>query len=249
MNRFIEHFVEPNRLLLYWQAQDSASRSRYYVGQLTRQNGRVTLEYDSQGAEFSEALTLGFQGYPAFDLRQTVHNHQVLEAFMRRLPPRSRQDFGRYLELRGIPKEIQIDDFTLLGYTGAKLPNDGFELVHPFDDAPNQFEFLLEVAGFRHNSKIPVEQVSDGDSVRYIAEPDNEWDPKAVRLEVAGNTLGYVPRGYLSMLHRMWENGARVEGQVFRVNGTARRPLVYVLTRIISGGRASGSNSHYAVAS
>lgn len=249
MNRFIEHFVEPHRLLLYWQAQDSATRSRYYVGQLTRQNGKVALKYDSQGTEFAEASALGFQGYPAFDLRQTVHDHQVLEAFMRRLPPRSRQDFGRYLELRGIPRGVQIDDFTLLGYTGAKLPNDGFELVHPFDDAPNQFEFLLEVAGFRHKSQISVEQLSDGDSVQYIAEPDNKWDSKAVRLEVGGNTLGYVPRGHLSMLHRMWENGAQVEGEVFRVNGTARRPLVYVLTRIVGGGRASGSNSHYAVAS
>jgi len=92
-------------------------------------------------------------------------------------------------------------------------------------------------------------RTNDGDSVRYIAEPDNEWDPKAVRLEVGGNTLGYVPRGYLSMLHGRWENGARVGGQVFRVNGTARRSLVFALRRIGNGGRASGSNAHYAVAS
>lgn len=249
MSRLIEHFVKPNRLLLYWQAQESVSRSRYYVGQLIRQDGKVSLEYDSQGEEFATASELGFQGYPAFDLRHTVHEHQVLEAFMRRLPPRSRQDFGRYLELRGIPKEIQIDDFTLLGYTGAKLPNDGFELVHPFDDAPNEFEFLLEVAGFRHNSEVSVEQLHDNDSVQYIAEPDNECDSEAVRIDVAGNTLGYVPRGYLSMFHRMWQKGARIEGEIFRMNGTAHRPLVYVLTRIVSDGRTSGSSSHYAMAS
>ena len=37
------------------------------------------------------------------------------------------------------------------------------------------------------------------------------------------------------MLHRMLKEGATLEGEVFRTNGTSERPLVYILTRILRG--------------
>lgn len=135
MTRFIEHLVEPQRLLLYWQARESKKRSRYRVGQLVQRDGQVVLQY-GHGPEMAKAREMGFEGYPAFPLKQAEHSHQVMEAFKRRLPPRSRQDFSRYLELRAIPADANISDFALLGYSGAKLPNDGFELVHTFDPPP-----------------------------------------------------------------------------------------------------------------
>ncbi|KJZ06875.1 MULTISPECIES: HIRAN domain-containing protein [unclassified Halomonas] len=231
MTRFIEHLVEPQRLLLYWQARESKNRSRYRVGQLVMRNGKVVLQY-AQDSEMAEARGMDFEGYPAFPLKQAEHSHQVMEAFKRRLPPRSRRDFIRYLELRAIPADAEISDFTLLGYSGAKLPNDGFELVHPFDDPPDAFEVLIEVAGFRHESELEAEQLQEGDNVRFIAEPDNAFDDRAIRMESAGKKLGYAPRGHLDMLQRMLGRGAVLEGEVFRINGSPERRLVYVLTRI-----------------
>ncbi|WP_177313701.1 HipA domain-containing protein [Marinobacter gelidimuriae] len=135
MTRLIEHLVEPQRLLLFWQARESQKRSRYRVGQLVKQGGHVVLQY-SVGTEMARAKEVGFQGYPAFPLKQVEHRHQVMEAFTRRLPPRTRRDFSRYLELRAIPADADISEFALLGYSGAKLPDDGFELMHPFDEPP-----------------------------------------------------------------------------------------------------------------
>lgn len=231
MTCFIEHLVEPQRLLLYWQARESKKRSRYRVGQLVMKGGQVVLQYD-RGPEMAEAKQMGFEGYPAFPLKQAEHSHQVMEAFKRRLPPRSRGDFSRYLELRAIPAAAEISDFALLGYSGAKLPNDGFELVHPFDDPPEAFEVLLEVAGFRHEAELDASELNKGDPVQFVPEPENPVDSRAIRMENAGRKLGYVPRGHLDMLHRMLDRGAHLDGEVFRINGSPERPLVYVLTRI-----------------
>ncbi|AXY41790.1 MULTISPECIES: HIRAN domain-containing protein [Halomonas] len=231
MTRFIEHLVEPQRLLLFWQARESKKRSRYRVGQLVMKGGQVVLQYD-HGPEMTEAKQMGFEGYPAFPLKQVEHSHQVMEAFKRRLPPRSRGDFSRYLELRAIPADAEISDFALLGYSGAKLPNDGFELVHPFDDPPEAFEVLVEVAGFRHEAELDASDLSKGEPVQFVPEPENQVDAHAIRMESAGRKLGYVPRGHLDMLHRMLDRGAALDGEVFRINGSPERPLVYVLTRI-----------------
>lgn len=231
MTCFIEHLVEPQRLLLYWQARESKNRSRYRVGQLVMKGGQVVLQYD-HGPEMAEAKQMGFEGYPAFPLKQMEHSHQVMDAFRRRLPPRSRGDFSRYLELRAIPAEAEVSDFALLGYSGAKLPNDGFELVHPFDDPPETFEVLVEVAGFRHEAKLDAAELKAGDPVRFVPELENPVEAEAIMMECAGRKLGYVPRGYLDMLHRMLDRGAELEGEVFRINGSQARPLVYVLTQI-----------------
>lgn len=235
MTRLIEHLVEPDRLLLYWQARESKLRSRYLVAELVKRDDKVVLVYDLDSLELAEAKRLGFRGYPAFPMRQAEHSHQVLEAFTRRLPPRSRRDFGRYLELRALPVNTTISDFALLGYSGAKLPNDGFELVHPFDNPPEVFEVLIEIAGFRHESQLEVTDLQAGSNVQFVPEPENPVDASAIRLESGGRKLGYVPRGHLDMLHRMLQGGATLEGEVFRINGTSERPLVYVLTRILQG--------------
>lgn len=232
MSCFIEHLVEPRRLLLYWQARESMKRSRFYVGQLIKQGDQVSLHYDFNSQDFLKAKELGFAGYPAFPLKQAEHNHQVLEAFKRRLPPRSRRDFIRYLELRAIKADAEISDFALLGYSGAKLPNDGFELVHPFDEPPGIFEVLLEIAGFRHESQIEAEALQIGDPICFVLEPENEYDPKAIRIERKGVKLGYVPRGHLDMLHRMINLNAHFVSEVYRMNGTPERPLIYIVTKI-----------------
>lgn len=233
MRPFIEHIVEPTRLLLYWQAEESCTRSRYHVGELMKcEDGNIILKYDHGGYEFEQAKRLNFQGHPAFKLDQAEHSHQVQEAFMRRLPPRSRRDFVRYIELKGISSTAEISDFALLGYSGAKLPNDGFELMHPFDEPPREFEFVLEVAGFRHESEISTDSLTLGSLIQFRPEPVNQYDSQAIRVEHNGLKLGYVARSNLPLMHRMLQQGADIMGEVFHTNGTAERPLVYLMTRI-----------------
>ncbi|WP_330924456.1 HIRAN domain-containing protein [Candidatus Sororendozoicomonas aggregata] len=232
--RYIEHLIEPERLLLSWQALDSNSRSRYLVGELVRKDDVVVLNYFKGTEDFEQARLQGFKGHPAFQLKDDVcsYENQVLEAFTHRIPPRSRSDFYRYLELRGLNPDAAISDFALLGYVGARLPDDGFELVHPFDSANEPFELLIEVAGFRYESTISIDEIAVNTPVQFIPEPENQYDSQAIRIELGGNKLGYVDRGRLELFHRHLKAGHSVQGEVIRKNGTAERPLLYIYTTI-----------------
>ena len=232
--RYIEHLIEPDRLLLSWQAQESKDRSRYVVGELVRKEGKVVLNYLNDTEDFERACQHGFSGHPAFRIKEegTIYDVKVLEAFVRRLPPRSRSDFYRYMEMRGLNPDAEISDFALLGYVGARLPDDGFELVHPFDNAMQPFEFITEVAGFRHGSEVVLDDIAIDAAVQFIPEPDNGYDSQAIRIEMGGRKLGYVDRGRLSLFHRLLHAGYSITGSVVRKNGTANRPLIYIFTAV-----------------
>lgn len=232
--RFIQHLIEPDRLILTWQAQDTPSRSRYIVGQLVRKGTRVELQYFFGSADYIEAASHGFRGYPAFPNKEgATHDNQVVEAFIRRLPPRSRSDFSRFLELRGINSNEKISDFALLGYTGARLPDDGFELVHPFDEVTEPYELIIEIAGFRYASEVPIDNLSEEQAVDFVRDSENPHDARAIRIEHNGRKLGYLDRGRLDLFHKHLDAGDAIQGEIVRKNGTAERPLVYVYTQII----------------
>ena len=232
--RYIEHLVEPDRILLSWQALASKNQSRFVVGELVRKAEKVFLRYFHESEDFQRAKENGFTGYPAFQIQEEVtqYDNQVLEAFIRRLPPRSRSDFSRYMELRGLNPEAKISDFALLGYSGARLPDDGFELIHPFDNADGPFEFIVEVAGFRHESQVAVDDIALEANISFVPEPTNTFDAKAIRIELHGQKLGYVDRGRADIFHRHLQTGRQVTGRVTRKNGTPERPLVYIYTRV-----------------
>lgn len=146
----IEHIIEPTRLWLVWQPGevDSQSRRRHIVGEIVKSGDDIFLQYLTDTEDFKSAIEVGFVGYPAFKLGETVHRIGVPDAFMRRLPPRKRDDFHEYLERYRLPKDFSGSDMALLGYTGAKLPGDGFEIYADLADASVPFEIVLEVAGF-----------------------------------------------------------------------------------------------------
>lgn len=230
--RFIDHIIEPEKLLLSWQAQSSNMRSRFIVGELLLQNGNVTLNYFSSSEDYKNAVALGFIGYPAFPAKSVTHNNLVIEAFMRRLPPRSRRDFIRFLELRGISSNTQISDFTLLGYTGAKLPDDGFELVHPFSNVESEFELIIQIAGFRHNTEVSTDEINIGDAITFVQEPENKNDCHAIRIDLDGNKLGYVDRGRTALFEKYLQGNYQIEGEICRKNGVPERPLIYIYSSI-----------------
>ena len=234
MSKLIEHIVEPNTLLLSWQAQDSKARSRYIVAELLNSHGTIALNYLTESEDYQSARKHGFSGYPAFQISKgSKFNNQVLDAFGRRLPPRSRSDFSRYLELRGISPTSDLSEFALLGYTGAKLPDDGFEIVHPFYEMTSEFEVIIEVAGFRYESEVDIADINLNDNISFTPEPDNNFDKNAIRIELGGAKLGYVSRGHIELFQRCLAGGYSVEAEVFRKNGTADRPLVYLFTHFL----------------
>lgn len=224
--RHIEHIVEPGRLLLSWQIP--SERLRMFVAELIRNGDEADLVYLKEREDFSKAQSLGFNGYPGFDIEINIHKN-VLTSFMKRLPPRSRGDFGRFLDALRIKAEAEISDFALLGYSGAKLPDDDFTVIHPFENATPPFELLLPVQGYQHyQEQLPLTSLSDDMQACFEAEPDNPKDPKAIKIIIDGIRVGYVCRGLTASFHKWMQSGLTISAYVERINGAGQDPKVYL---------------------
>ncbi len=232
MNR-IEHIVEPHRLFLSWQRPmvGQERRTRRIVGEIERDGERVVFRYLTDSDDFKKASKEGFQGFPTFlPEKQSEFTVGVLDAFTRRLPPRKREDFSQYLAQYRLPENFDASDMTLLSYTGAKLPGDGFELVPDLTGIKPPFEILMEVAGFRHHD-VGVNAISIGDSVGLVREHDNPVDPDAIAVTHAQGQIGYIPRPFCHAVDG-WLRNFGCEGHIERINGKPDRPLVYLFMRV-----------------
>ncbi|GES47134.1 hypothetical protein RsS62_63860 [Rhizobium dioscoreae] len=234
----IEHIVEPRRLLLTWQTlDDSKTRTRFAVGEL-RAGSRPSFTYFSEdeflrlnGKSLAEVRSIGYAQYPAFKPTKPHHTDGVLEAFLRRLPPRNRADFDKYISHFRISGSADLSDFALLGITEAKLPADGFALVDPLDDTEAAREMMIEVAGHRH---YPCELTGAiGEAVELTPEPENEWDPSAVMVFAQGKKVGYINK-FQCAAFKKWIQESRVGAVIERVNGTATHPRLYIFARVSS---------------
>lgn len=230
----LSHIVEPDALLLTWQPVDenAPSRSRRVVGEVRRNPGQsrdLIFRYLVGTMDWKLAVDHGFKGYPAFQLSNETHqfDHGVLDTFLRRLPPRTREDFPEFLDRHALPSPFHYSEMALLAYTGARLPGDGFALVPVFPKNVLPCEYILELAGVRHVFGNDVSSLKIGDAITFRAEIDNEHDDNAVAAYHRLGKLGYVNRALLPAFNH-WLEGAALSGVIERINGKAERPLIYV---------------------
>jgi len=232
--RYIEHIIEPDRLLLSWQPpRDSEHpRTRMFVAELLRNGNDADLTYLLESDDYKNAMSMGFGGYPGFSIEKVKHSN-VLAAFMRRLPPRSRNDFGRFLTALRLNADVKdnISDFALLGYSGAKLPGDGFCVINTFENAQAPFEFLTNVEGYSYYKKKISYDVNIGDSLGFNFEPDNKFDNNAVAIMLDENKIGYVCRGLNCSFAKWIKKGLSLQASIERINGTKDKPKLYALVK------------------
>lgn len=233
--KYIEHIIEPERLLLSWQPSDPSDRGRVIVAELHRNGDDADLVYLRESRDYINARNKGFDGsYPGLPAEKD--HAGVLSMFMRRLPPRHRTDFDKFLEAIRIRPGTNISDFALLGYAGGRLPGDDFTIIHPFDQAEPPFELLLLVTGYRYyQQNNPYDKIHVGMSAQFEFEPENQKDSNAVRIlipEVSTDTAGYVCRGLLPQFRRWMESGFKLSATVERKNGATDQPLIYLFVEV-----------------
>lgn len=225
------NIVEPIRLLLTWQPVDEPAphRTRRTVGEVVRGNSDAewVFHYLKGTSDFAAAQEAGFQGFPAFPLGGPEVLQGVHETLMRRLPPRKREDFADFLAQHRLPSPFPRSDMALLGYTGARLPSDGFALVPEFPADVVPCDYITEVAGLRHVYSGPMTDIHDGDVVSFEPEPSNPVDADALAVLHEGRTIGYVTR---TLRHNFyaWLATHKVTATIERQNGKPERPLVYL---------------------
>jgi hypothetical protein len=150
---------------------------------------------------------------------------------MRRLPSRRRADFPMYLEQHGLSAAAQFSDFVLLGYTGARLPSDGFSIVPQFPLGLERCDYVAEVAGLRHVFRGDVSSIRVGSAVTFVPEPENKFDPDAVAIHLGPVKLGYVNRA-LRQSFNEWLRLRTVRGTIWRINGQPEHPLIFVRVEV-----------------
>jgi hypothetical protein len=232
--RPLVYVVEPQKLLLLWQPADltSPGRTRRVVGEFQKNDsGQTVFRYLREEAEFQAACSEGFQGFPAFALKSEETREGVVEALMRRLPPRNREDSGQFLAQHGLPSPFLYSDLALLGYTGAHLPSDGFSVAPIFPSGLKRCDYMMEVAGVRHVYKGEASSLRPGAVVRFSKEAENKIDVDAVAIYIGSNKLGFVNRG-LRQTFNEWITNRRVEGTIFRVSESVERPRVFVRVEV-----------------
>lgn len=230
----LRYIVEPAGLLLAWQPSDehAPDRTRRVVATISKAGeGRATFRYLTSSPDFLAAWDQGFRGHPAFDVKVRETSEGVIEALLRRLPPRKREDFGNFLALHRLPDPFPFSDMALLGYTGAKLPSDGFSLVPVFEPGVAPCDYILEVAGFRHEPLARANELSIGDVVMFEEEPNNPIDAGAISIHHAGKRIGYVNRA-LKDTFKVWLAQRTLSARIERINGKPERPLVFVRVEV-----------------
>ncbi|RVE85926.1 hypothetical protein CN238_22795 [Sinorhizobium meliloti] len=238
MPNSIEHIVEPKRLLLTWQSLDEGTtRTRFAVGELTAQPSPAFRYYTEReffslnGKSLEAIRSLGYTRYPAFKPERELHTDGVLDAFMRRLPPRSRDDFENYRQHFRLGRGVPISDFALLAVTEAKLPSDGFALVDPLDDTWQRRELLVEVVGHRHYAATCDLDGALGESVQFSPEPANPHDPNAVVVTARGQKAGYINRFQCKAFH-VWMREHRLNAVIERMNGEPGYPRIHLFVTV-----------------
>lgn len=241
-DNWITEASEPDHLILAWQAPDEfKDRARFAVGALTCRGGEVRLRYFGDSDEFarlnpgrtySQMVDYGYAGYPGFLPDRPEYSAGVIEAFMRRLPPRTRPDFAAYEQHLRVRPGTELSDFALLGLSEAYLPSDGFSVVDPLDPDVDQRQLIVEVAGYRYyaaKAEGPLPTV--GDRVAIVAEDDNTFDARAVAVMFQGHKIGNINRLQVETF-RTWAAQARIEATVDRLNGRADRPRLFLFVRV-----------------
>lgn len=228
----LRYIVEPEKLTMTWMPSDESGklRMRRAVAEIYRDCDEPDLwhfRYLHGTREMDDAIAAGFLGHPAFKRSVEKHSLGVRETLLRRLPSRQREDFAEFLAMHRLPVPFNASDMALIGYTGAKLPSDGFAFVPVFPSTSEPCEYILEVAGMRHVYKGHVDSIRVGDYVEFAKEPTNSFDADAIQIRHNNMHLGYVNRAFLHCFNAWLERGD-VVGWIERKNGTADRPLIYV---------------------
>lgn len=80
----------------------------------------------------------------------------------------------------------------------------------------------FHVAGFQyHAGPRRIRGMRVGDTLALISEPENAYDPHAIRIEWRGAKLGYVPRRQNRELHALLTGGAPLGARIEQVNADA----------------------------
>ena len=104
-------------------------------------------------------------------------------------------------------------------HTDAKAPEPSCVVTNGTSATPSWRLLNFPVAGFDyHVGKTLIGTMQPGESLTLVAEPDNTYDRRAVRLEYRGEKIGYVPRKHNTVIAALLAQNAPLECNITAIN-------------------------------
>lgn len=207
-------------LLLIWK--DPETRRNYTVGKLTR-GDCFTFQYYGEAENAEEA---GWKLLGAFPTYREYRSNTMFPVFSSRLPDKKRRDIQNILEKYGL---MEYDEFELLRRSGARLPIDTYEFIDPISPDDKEVTREFYITGIRYHSACQgsdcgaLPGVKVGDILLLEEEPENTYDPMAIRvLTQEQKVLGYVPRYYNKAILARLHDGMGYSCKITEVNANMR---------------------------
>lgn len=212
-------------IYLAWKSEPH--KERHVIGELSCDNGKCVFKY-SQGDVIDRAKKEGFEYYPAFQDLNKVYDENVLETFSQRLPDPRRTDYYDFLKYWHA-EYYKSDVFAVLALTGAKLSTDGFEFIAPHDESPAVF--YTELAGFVHHATDELlKRINIGDTFQLMMEPENKYDPYAVKVLFENKPIGYIRKIHANSVFNALKNNLNVSAKLDSIvaNGNIKKMLLKI---------------------
>lgn len=206
--------------------------ARFLIGTLTRESAigdDITFTYNLN--ELAKAQKEGFFNYPDFENLETVYQTNLKTVFSLRLMPKSRADRENYLAF-WMANINGLDWFDELGFTQGILATDTFEFLAEFPKKYNGtgVAFISNIASLSHLD-LSTDCINEGDKLRFVLDPTNKFDDKAVKLYENDLFIGYVKRGHNQFFYKV--KPEEVEIKVTKIEKNGKMKQIYFSVRIL----------------
>ena len=219
-----------DKIYLTWRKD--VNKSRHLVGILHKDNDNYSFMYSKENVVKAQKED-GFTNYPAFENIDKVYDDKVIEVFKRRLLNPQRRDYKEFLHYWGADN-YENNDFALLGLTGAKLLTDNYEFIAPHQEVPARFNTDISWLNLESDYIVnSIRNLTNSEIEKQITlelEPNNKFDPKAVKVLFDNELLGYIKSIHCENVFDAIKDNRQVELKIANVikNGTIKEVLLNI---------------------
>ncbi|MCB9261679.1 MAG: hypothetical protein H6607_04825 [Flavobacteriales bacterium] len=211
---------------IYLTWRKSRGDRRIIVGVIRRnQIDGVRFNYIESGVE--EAKKKGFTPYEGFPDYRTIYNRNVIEIFGQRIIKTERTDTINFYSFWEVENSNLDDRFYMLAQTQGLLPTDNFEFLAHFRPS-KKLNFVTEISGLSH-FKLSAGDVNVGDILSYELEPNNEFDPAAVKVLRLGKSIGYIKTIHSRVFYEV-KRILNIQVKLIEKNGSINRIFIRIFS-------------------
>ena len=198
---------------------------RHIVGIIKKNSTKgICFEYIKEN--IPSAKKDGFVSYVDFPEIDKVYEENVLDIFGQRLIQADRSDIQKYYDFWELDKKYVADKFYMLAYTQGLLSTDNFEFLADFYPKKDLC-FVSEICGLTHLN-LPSDTLIPFDELKWIKEPNNEYDSYAVKVFKDKVFIGYIKKIHNKVFYKSIKGQLRITVKSINQKGVINRILVRI---------------------